>query len=241
LCRCSADMPSQSLVATRCRAFWGWRTKSPRPQIARSASAYWPSTSFRTQLIKSGSCFGFHSTACLRTWFSDSQALFVHLLNPGPTATFSWYSASSWRSKYRMNSGGADASKLERSLSTTAPVTPHHGMPAIQTCRTMHRAVVYDLLFFCPLCHQVLGDVFLNMNGACNTNGVRKKCLKHFRIAASSSESNVYCCTLQSTNLADKWPKKSAYVSKSWLVCMNTCPRNTGHSFVWRRFNATFL
>jgi len=121
LCCCSADMPSQSLVATRCRAFWDWRTKSPRPHFPDTAAAV------------------------------DAQSIGWILAEQTPASRNA-------------------ARRLLR------PVTPHHHMPANQTCRTTHRFTI--CWFFSHYVIKLLGDVFLDVNGACNTTGARKKVLE---------------------------------------------------------------
>ena len=81
-CRCDSDSAFQSAKARR-RFWWlGHKIKFPRPQMARSALAYWLATSERRFSTRSGSLFRLHCCLCLRTWFMLSHALLVHWLQP---------------------------------------------------------------------------------------------------------------------------------------------------------------
>lgn len=56
----------------------GHSWNSPKPNIARSSSRYWPFTTSCSAFTKSDRGCAFHATCCFKTWFMLSQLLFVH-------------------------------------------------------------------------------------------------------------------------------------------------------------------
>jgi len=90
--------------ATRWRWWLGRRVKLPRPQSARSASAYCASTSDLKLVTRSGSMCGFHCWRCFRTWFILSHALFVQ--SPHPASTLCLSIGSILHVKYERRSSG---------------------------------------------------------------------------------------------------------------------------------------
>ena len=79
-CNCGSDSAFQSATEMRCFWWLGRRMKFRRPQMARSASAYWLAITERRFSTRSGSMCRLHWCLCLRTWFMLSQALLVHWL-----------------------------------------------------------------------------------------------------------------------------------------------------------------
>ena len=117
-----------------------------------------------------------------------------------------------------MNFGGADASKPERNPSTTASsdASLSHASK-LDGPNNASSSGSRSVDFLLIMSSSFWETFFLIWREHATRLALGKK--KHFRIAASSSKQNVNCCTSQSTNFADKWLKKSAYVSKSWLAC----------------------
>ena len=69
---CIGDMVLHTSTVSRCLAKAGTSIKSPRPQIAWSASTYWHVTSSRNFSIKSGNCCGRHCTYSFLLYYSLS-------------------------------------------------------------------------------------------------------------------------------------------------------------------------